>query len=82
MIVTSEQYTPTVLEVYMRRRGYTQATLGRELRLDQAVVSNIINGIKPLSDENAKAIAKLLRISDARYLLLPFDINQQYEAQM
>lgn len=53
--------------------GLTQADIAKELRIATATVSQKINGVRPLSLDEAEKIANLLNIKDGEFRVYFFN---------
>lgn len=71
---------PTVLEILMRRKRLTQIELGRQIGLDQAVISQIKLRYRKPKPEHAQKIAAALGLSNPE--LLQEEWTPEIDAQL
>ena len=71
-------YGPTVMEIYMRKRGLSQKELGREVGRDQTLISWYMNRVKEPDEVMTTKIARVLGIGRPELLLTVWNATVDY----
>lgn len=71
-------YSPLVIEVFMKRRGITQKRLSQIIKRAQPTVNQILSGHMRMREHEKQKVAEALGLPDYKVLFTPFDINRDY----